>query len=67
MAAYTQVDLDRICEAISKGVLEVRYQDKLTKFRNLDEMLQIKALIEKELGTKKKSIRRVGEFDKGIC
>ncbi len=47
--AFTQSDLDAINEAIASGALEVRYQDKLTRYRGIDDLLKAKAVIEDEL------------------
>jgi len=47
--AYTQSDLDRIDRAIARGSLEVRYADRLVKFRTLDELLTAKREIQREL------------------
>ena len=47
--AYTQAQLDAIDAAIVDGVLTVKYQDKLTTYRSLDELLRIRRLIAGEL------------------
>lgn len=47
--AYTQADLDRLKRAIARGQLEVRYADRLIRFRSLAELLTVKREMEREL------------------
>ena len=47
--AYTQAQLDALDEAIVSGELTVKYQDKMTTYRSLEEMLRIRRLIAGEL------------------
>ncbi len=47
--AYTQADLDRITRAIARGQLEVRYGDRLVRYRSLSELLTVKRAMELEL------------------
>jgi hypothetical protein len=47
--AYTQADLDRIDRAIARGELEVRYGDRLVRFRSFDELRAAKREIQRGL------------------
>jgi len=47
--AYTKADLDRIDAAIKSGKLRVKFDKRETEFRTMNEMLQIRNLIIKEL------------------
>lgn len=64
---FTLEDVQRLRDAIKKGVTEVQYQDKRVKYRTLDEMLKVLRMMEQELGLKKKSSRVLAEHDKGLC
>lgn len=48
--AWTLDDLNKLKDAIATGAKIVEYADKKVEYRNLDEMLRSKALIESELG-----------------
>lgn len=48
--AYTQQQLDALESAIAEGALEVAYGDKKVKYRSLDEMLRIAAIMRDGLG-----------------
>lgn len=48
--AYTQQQLDALKAAIADGALVVKYGDKSTQYRSLDEMIRIKEMMEDELG-----------------
>ncbi|OQB05790.1 MAG: hypothetical protein BWY19_00815 [bacterium ADurb.Bin212] len=47
---FTQQQYESLIISISQGVLTVRYGDKLTQYRTLEEMLKLKDLMEQELG-----------------
>ncbi len=64
---FTQEDIDKLKEAIAKGVLRVQYQDKMITYRSMSDMLMALRLMEEELGLKKKSSRILAEHDKGLC
>lgn len=67
MAIYTMEQYQALIEAIAEGVLEVQYADKKVRYRSLSDMLQVKKLMEDDLGlTKAGSNRRVGVFSKGL-
>lgn len=67
MAAYTQEQYDKLCEAISQGARVVKYADKQVEYRTLDEMLRIRDLMAEELGLKKSSGGRLfANFNKGL-
>lgn len=65
--AYQQSDLDALDSAIAQGVLRVRYNDKDVIYRSLQEMLQIRALIQKELaGPNAPTGKKYASFKSGI-
>jgi hypothetical protein len=47
---WKQQDLDNLNEAIASGAMSVAYEGKSVTYRSVDEMLRIRAMIEKELG-----------------
>lgn len=67
MAAFTQAQLDALIDAIAKGVLEIKYQDRVIRYRTLTEMLTLKNEIEKDLGIKSKGGRLLAQTSKGLC
>ena len=65
--AFTTEQYNALCEAISQGVLKVEYSDKKVEYRSLSEMLQLKKLIEQELGLgKPQNNRLLAIHDKGV-
>ena len=48
--AYTIEQYNALSESISLGALEVEYSDKKVKYRSLEDMLRIQALMSGELG-----------------
>lgn len=66
--AWTQTQLDALNEALALGVTEVRYADgKTVKYRSIDEMLNIKAQMEGELGlTAARTTRKYASTSKGL-
>lgn len=62
----TQAAYDALCIAIGQGASEVKYDGKEIKFRTLNDMLRIKALMEVALGTKKKTDRKFISFKRGL-
>ncbi len=64
---YTILEYTKLKEAIAQGVTSVEYGDKKVTYRSLTEMLQIKKLMENELGiSSKKPSRRYAEQSKGL-
>ena len=53
VVVWTMEDYNALCKAIGQGVLETKYGDKEIKFRSLKEMIQIKRMMETNLGIKK--------------
>ena len=47
--AWTQTDLDKLNEALGQGVTEVAYRDRTVKYRNLDEMMRIRGLMQADI------------------
>ena len=67
MAKFTKAQYDALMDAISQGVLRVKYTDKEVLYRSLDEMLKIKDLMEKDLGLAVKgSVRLLAQHSKGL-
>lgn len=63
--AWTQADLEAIETAIKNGTSEVQYADKRVKYRSLEELKEIRAMISKELDTSKPGKITYAEFSKG--
>ena len=63
---YTMEMYNALVQAIATGAKEVKYHDKWVIYRDLDEMLNIKAQMERELGIDKSPKRRYAEHSKGI-
>ena len=51
MPGYTPEDLSNISAAIASGLTQATIQGETAVYRNLDEMLRIKKLIEKDLSS----------------
>lgn len=47
---YTREQYEALVRSISLGVHKVQYGDKVTEYRSLDEMLQLKNAMEADLG-----------------
>lgn len=60
--AFTQESLNALEHAIVEGAKSVRYSDKEIEYRSLDEMLKIRDIVKREIGTKKCSSNRKGLF-----
>ena len=65
--AWTQEQLDAIEDAIAKGVLTVKYQDKEIRYRSLEDMFKIRNEMRKALGITRKGDRLYVETSKGTC
>lgn len=48
--AWTTSDLEAIEESIKNGTSRVRYADREVTYRDLDELLKLRTLIQAELG-----------------
>ncbi len=65
--SYTTSDLEAIDAAIQTGHLRVKYADKDVTYRSLDELMQIRAHIAKQLGqTNARSPRYYANTSKGL-
>ncbi|MCM5528958.1 phage head-tail joining protein [Parasegetibacter sp. NRK P23] len=65
--AFTADQLSALNEAISQGAMRVKYADKEVEYRTLNEMLRLRDLMEKELGTKKTGIHfSFAQFSTGL-
>lgn len=49
MSIYTQAQYTALCAAIAAGATSVSYQGKSVQYRDLQQMLELKALIEADL------------------
>lgn len=69
--AFTQTDLDTLNAAIASGELRVQYRDKAVQYRSLSEMLQIRKMMQEELGLTPPVTgagwRATTYYDKGLC
>lgn len=67
--AFTADNLLALEDAIVKGVRRVKYTDKEVEYRSLEEMLQLRNLMRKELGVGASGAgaRLLGKFSKGLC
>lgn len=64
---YTTEQYNTLCAAIAQGVLRVKYGDKEIDYRSLNDMRQIKAMMEAVLFPgKKKTKRKYLNFKKGF-
>ena len=63
---YTQLQLDKLTEAIALGATTVKYGDKEITYRSLSEMKRIKQEMEAELGTNTTTRRKFAEYDRGF-
>ena len=66
MATYTIEQYNALLKAIGQGVKEVYYGDKRVSWRSVEELNQIKAAMEADLGIKKPSRRRYISHSKGL-
>lgn len=64
--AYTQTDLEKLEASIKQGVLTVKYKDHEVTYRSLDEMLQLRDLMRKELNLVPRTNRIFAKFSKGL-
>ena len=64
---WTLEQLKALEDAIAKGILTVKYQDKLITYRSLNEMLKIRNEMRKCLGLIPKGGRLYSSHSKGIC
>lgn len=66
--AFTQADLDAIDEALKTGAKKVKFRDKEMEFNTPEELLQVRAVIQSELGqsvSTRRPSRLFGNFGKG--
>lgn len=67
---YTTSQYNALCESISLGATKVNYGDKQVEYRSLNDMLQLKKLMEAQLfpNTSLKSQtnrRKYAEYERG--
>ncbi|SAI58949.1 Uncharacterised protein [Bordetella ansorpii] len=70
MASYTQQDLERINKAIASSQLEVQYRDKRVKYRDMDELIKARTVIQNDLdsaaGKRRQPFVRLRSAGKGV-
>lgn len=66
-AAFTQENLDKLEEALVKGIKRVEYLDKEVEYRSVDEMLKIRDLMRRCLGLTLEPCRIFSKTSKGLC
>lgn len=49
--AYTSADLSAIRSAITKGELEVQFEDRRVRYRSIQELMRVEAEIAKRLAS----------------
>lgn len=65
--AFTIAQMNALEAAIAQGALRVRYSDKEVQYRSLDEMLQLLATMQSQLGVSKRSNKRfLAKHSKGL-
>lgn len=66
--AFTLEQLTALDAAIAQGTLIVKYSDKEVTYRSLEEMMQIRALMQQDLGIIKKDNpgRRYADYSSGL-
>lgn len=66
--AYTQADLEKLDHAIAGSQLEVQYDGKRVRFRSMDELMQARVHVSRELNKGKRQSRqfRVRSAGKGL-
>lgn len=65
MATWTQNDLTELEKAIAHGALRVKYRDREVTYRSMEEMLQLRGLMQRELGVTTGSGRKYSSISKG--
>ena len=70
---WTVGQYQTLCAAIVEGVKQVQYSDKMVTYRSLDEMIRIKAEMERDLNIGENAAvekayqgRNVGGYTSGI-
>lgn len=66
--AFTLDQLTALDAAIAQGTLIVKYSDKEVTYRTLEEMMQIRALVQQDLGliSKVNPGRRYADYSSGL-
>ena len=64
--AFTQTDLNALNQAIGSGVMQVQYADKNVRYRSLDEMMRVRAVMMAELNQLTAPRRKFPVFSKGF-
>jgi len=64
--AWTIDDVEALENAIKQGVKRVKYADKEIEYPSLQEMLNLRDLMKKELGLIPPTTRKFAVYNKGI-
>lgn len=65
--AFTQIQFDTLNNALSQGVLKVKYADKEVTYQSLHDMLELRRLMALELGLIDNGFQRnFAEHNKGF-
>ncbi len=65
--AFTQSDIDALKSAMASGELSVQFQDKSVRYRSINEMQSVLAMMEREVGSGgASSSRRFVSTSKGL-
>jgi hypothetical protein len=65
MAVFTQEQYNTLVAAIATGALSIQYNGKMTTFRSLQEMLDLKRTMELDLGLSTKRTKVYNPITKG--
>jgi len=66
VAQFTQAQLDALDKAISTGARSISYDGKTTVFRDIDEMLSLRARMSESLAGTVGTGAGLTEFSKGL-
>jgi len=65
--AFTIEQYNALTAAIAQGATRVKYADKEIQYNSMDELIRLKALMEKDLGLTKGSIKTsFAKFSTGL-
>lgn len=64
--AWTRKQLEALERAIADGTQRVEYNDKVIVYKSLDEMMRIRDMMRRELGSVEKTTRLKSSFSKGL-
>jgi hypothetical protein len=62
--AYTQAHLDALKSALASGATQIRYEDRMLEFRDVDQLIKAIAVVEGELASAAGTSRQTRSFAK---